>query len=180
MSLPTEPQSWFKGDEFIISTDKTLLSIPSINEAFDADFMYWASSLPDQVLEQIIQNSFCFGLYKAPSSQQQQPLQEVKTRKDSYKQIGFARLVTDCVTFAYLTDVYVLPEYQGRGLGGWLIDCVNESLEELPYLRWTMLRTSSPKSKSSYENRMGMMILSCGDVRDGPVMMGKKGKGARV
>jgi ribosomal protein S18 acetylase RimI-like enzyme len=172
MSLPTEPQSWLR-DGFIISTDKNLLSIPSINTAFGEEFMYWTSSVPDQLLAQIIQNSFCFGLYKAPSQQEDKA-------GDHHKQVGFARLVTDCITFAYLTDVYVLPEYQGLGLGGWLLDCVDQSLEALPYLRWTMLRTSSQKSKESYERRMGMSILSFDDVKNGPVMMGKKGKANRV
>ncbi|KAI7971873.1 hypothetical protein EIK77_007472 [Talaromyces pinophilus] len=175
MSLPTETQTWHR-DAFIISTDKNLLSITSINAAFGSEFMYWTTSIPDQVLKQIIQNSFCFGLYKTPSNQQQ----EASAGGKDYEQIGFARLVTDSVTFAYLTDVYVLPEYQGVGLGGWLLDCVDESLEALPYLRWTMLRTSSQRSRDSYERRMGMSVLSVGEVGDGPVMMGKKGKGGRV
>ncbi|GAM33576.1 hypothetical protein TCE0_011r00574 [Talaromyces pinophilus] len=175
MSLATEPQTWHR-DAFIISTDKNLLSIASINAAFGSEFMYWTISIPDQVLKQIIQNSFCFGLFKTPSNQQQ----EASAGGKDYEQIGFARLVTDSVTFAYLTDVYVLPEYQGVGLGGWLLDCVNESLEALPYLRWTMLRTSSQRSRESYERRMGMSVLSAGEVGDGPVMMGKKGKGGRV
>lgn len=187
MSLPTEPQNWHRDDEFIISTDKTLLSISSINTAFGEEFMYWTNSVPDHLLEHIIQNSLCFGLYEIPSNHtdggatagcgEEQGKEEWKKE---YKQIGFARLVTDYTTFAYLTDVYVLPKYQGRGLGGWLLDCVNELLEPLPYLRWTMLRTSSRKSKESYERRMGMSVLACGDVEEGPVMMGKKGKGARV
>lgn len=177
MSLPTEPQSWHR-EGFIISTDKNLLSIPSINTAFGAEFMYWTNSIPEQLLEQIIQNSFCFGLYKAPASQQQEA--STGEEEGGYEQIGFARLITDSITFAYLTDVYVLPEYQGVGLGGWLLDCVDESLKVLPHLRWTMLRTSSQRSRESYERRMEMSVLSFGDVRDGPVMMGKRGQGARV
>ena len=60
------------------------------------------------------------------------------------------------------------------------MDCVNEVLESLPYLRWTLLRTSSRKSKESYEKRMGMVILAHRDVEDGPVVMGKRGKGNRI
>ncbi|OOF93614.1 hypothetical protein ASPCADRAFT_209558 [Aspergillus carbonarius ITEM 5010] len=165
MSLPTIPQTWHR-DEFLISNDKTLLSIPSINAAFNSDDMYWAESFPDNVLQDVINNSFCLGLYTTASK--------------TPKQIGFARLVTDNITFAYLTDVYVLPEYQGRGLGGWLLDCMAEVLAPLPYLRWTMLRTSTAKSRESYERRMGMRVLCNGDVKDGAVMMGKKGQGGRV
>lgn len=52
--------------------------------------------------------------------------------------IGFARAITDRVTFAYLTDVYVLPDWQGRGLGSWLVGCAQELLEEMPQLRRSM------------------------------------------
>ncbi len=52
--------------------------------------------------------------------------------------IGFARAITDRVTFFYLTDVYMLPEWQGQGLGKWLIQCVQEVVEDMPYLRRSM------------------------------------------
>ncbi|PYH94533.1 hypothetical protein BO71DRAFT_398805 [Aspergillus ellipticus CBS 707.79] len=90
--------------------------------------------------------------------------------------MGFAALVTVNVTFAYLTDLFVLPEYQGLGLGGWLLDCGDELLSPLPHLRWVMLRTAMEKSKQSYERGLGMGVLESGDIRQGPVMMGKKGK----
>ncbi|KAK5554173.1 hypothetical protein LTR46_007822 [Exophiala xenobiotica] len=52
--------------------------------------------------------------------------------------IGFARGITDRVTFFYLTDVYLLPEWQGQGLGKWLVQCVQEVVEDMPYLRRSM------------------------------------------
>ena len=52
--------------------------------------------------------------------------------------IGFARAITDRVTFFYLTDVYMLPDWQGQGLGKWLIQCVQEVVEDMPYLRRSM------------------------------------------
>jgi ribosomal protein S18 acetylase RimI-like enzyme len=189
MSLPTEPQLWSR-DGFIISTDRALLSIPAINHAFNQDFMYWVKAIPEDVLQKIIDGSFCFGLYKFldggpdtdPTSHGHNgiapPLAEREAAK--YEQIGFARLITDSVSFAYLTDLYVLPEYQGLGLGGWLINCVDEVLDPLPYLRWVMLRTSVEKIKDSYEKRLGMSVLESGDIREGPVMMGKKGKAGRA
>lgn len=183
MSLPTDPQYWFR-DSFLISTDKTLLSIPSINYAFGQDFMYWVSPVPDHILKSIVDSSFCFGLYKvihnnpANDNSAKPPPSEFKTT--NLEQIGFARLITDNVTFAYLTDLYVLPEYQGLGLGGWLIDCLNEVLSVLPYLRWVMLRTSVKKSMDSYKKRLGMSVLESGDIMDGPVMMGKKGRAGMV
>lgn len=176
MSLPSDPRTWVR-DGFLISTDKTLLSIPSINSAFQQEFMYWTSAVPDDILQEVVNNSFCFGLYKSSHAN---PTTPESCSAASLDQIGFARLVTDNITFAYLTDLYVVPEHQGRGLGGWLIDCVDELLEPLPYLRWAMLRTSMQKSEESYEKRLGMTVLTSGEISEGPVMMGKKGKAGRA
>ncbi|OAQ64438.1 GCN5-related N-acetyltransferase (GNAT) domain-containing protein [Pochonia chlamydosporia 170] len=170
MSLPSEPRNWTR-EEFLISTDKSLISIATLNAVFDQDYMYWTTSFPEEVLQKIVDASFCFGLYRA----RQQDITGDETVTP--EQIGFARLATDHVTFAYLTDLYVLPEYQGRGLGGWMIDCIEEVMTPLPYLRWFTLRTSMPKSKEAYEKRLGMFVLDQGDVTKGAVMMGKKGKG---
>ncbi|OKL57316.1 hypothetical protein UA08_07492 [Talaromyces atroroseus] len=184
MSLPTKAQKWIR-DGFLISTDKKLLSIPAINSAFDQEFVYWTRAVPHEILQQVIDNSFCFGLYKTAkeitSADGTEPASTVTHTEaaDNLEQIGFARLVTDNLTFAYLTDLYVLPRYQGLGVGGWLIDCVDELLSSLPYLRWAMLRTSKVKSKESYEKRLGMSILSS-EISQGAVIMGKKGKAGRT
>lgn len=61
--------------------------------------------------------------------------------------IGFARLITDRVTFAWLTDVYTLPEWQGQGLGKWLISCVQELVEDMPHLRRSMCIVGHGKDK---------------------------------
>ncbi|KAE8324066.1 hypothetical protein BDV39DRAFT_181243 [Aspergillus sergii] len=182
MALPIEPQIWTK-DAFIVSTDKTLLSVSAINNAFDNDFMYWTKSYPENILKQIIEGSFCFGVYKAKQNITGQNGESNGISGDSptdskqnVDQIGFARLITDNVTFAYLTDLYILPEYQGHGLGGWLIDCVDEVLRPLPHLRWFMLRTSAEKSKQAYEKRLGMHVLDTSCVSEGGIMMGRKGK----
>lgn len=185
MALQTEPRHWVR-DNFLISTNKNFLSIPAINHAFGQDFLYWANPMPEHVLQSIIDNCLSFGLYKSSHSfvsenengSQSSALDEFS--KGDLQQIGFSRLITDNVTFAYLTDVYVLPEYQGSGLGGWLIDCVDEVLNELPYLRWAMLRTAEKKSVESYKKRLGMSIIQSSDVSNGPVMMGKRGNAALV
>lgn len=57
-----------------------------------------------------------------------------------------------------------------------MIDCIGELLGEMPYLRWAMLRTSMEKSRDAYVKRLGMAVLRSGDIEDGPVMMGVKGK----
>ena len=67
-----------------------------------------------------------------PEPQQQQQVQDQEQQSSL---IGFARLITDRVTFAWLTDVYTLPEWRGQGLGKWLISCVQEVIEDMPHLR---------------------------------------------
>jgi GNAT superfamily N-acetyltransferase len=71
-------------------------------------------------------------------------------------QIGFARLITDEVTFAYLTDVYILKEYQGKGLGTWLIQCVDETMNSWPDLRRALLLTSGNTGKAFYKKLLRM------------------------
>lgn len=67
---------------------------------------YWAEGVPRAVVERSLKGSIAFGLF----------------HRDA--QVGFARVVTDCATFAYLCDVYVLEEHQGDGLGRWLLETV--------------------------------------------------------
>lgn len=64
--------------------------------------------------------------------------------------IGAARLITDRVTFGYLTDVYVLEEHQQRGLGKFLMKCLNEIVEGWPELRALWILSSSPESQKLY------------------------------
>ena len=86
--------------------------------------------------------------------------------------IGFARLITDQVTFSYLTDVYILPAWQGSGLGKWLIQCVQETLDGMPWLRKSMAiigGADAPQAKGLggfYEKLMGL-----GDMQKGRVIV---------
>jgi GNAT superfamily N-acetyltransferase len=68
-------------------------------------------------------------------------------------------LVTDFVTVAYLTDVYVLPEYQGKGLGKWLLSCINETMETWPSLRGLVVITA-PKEEDFYAKLLGAGVLN--------------------
>lgn len=65
--------------------------------------------------------------------------------------IGCARVISDRVTFGYLTDVYVLEEHQQRGLGTFLMICVNEVLESWPEMRGFWILSSSPQAQGLYE-----------------------------
>jgi GNAT superfamily N-acetyltransferase len=83
---------------------------------------YWAKGIPVETVRRSIRNSLCFGLYEGS------------------RQIGFARVVTDRATFAYLADVFVLESHRGRGLAKLLMDAV-VAHPELQGLRRWMLAT---------------------------------------
>ena len=135
-------------DDYLISSDKTLLDLDSINAAMDSPALYWANALSRSDLSTMIDNSFCLGLYLQP------PANPGLSTPAKPTQIGLARLVTDYVTFAYLTDVYVEPDYQGRGLGRWLIECTNDVLLDMAELRRAMLLTGTDKLQRMYGDLM--------------------------
>jgi GNAT superfamily N-acetyltransferase len=81
-----------------ISTEQTKLDIDAIHAYLTRS--YWSPGIPREVVERATRNSLCFGAYDAEG-----------------KQVGFARVVTDHATFAYLCDVYVLEAHQGHGIG---------------------------------------------------------------
>ncbi|KAG4442346.1 hypothetical protein IFR05_002197 [Cadophora sp. M221] len=141
--------------------DPYLIPIPRINDAFSSEHMYWAKPLPEEVMRETLQNSLCFGLYK----------------READKFVGMARLVTDKTTFAYLTDVYIDPEFQGHGLGTWLVSCVQKVIEGMPYLRRSILFTGDWKrSVPFYEKIMDMKVVETKD-REGLAFMERKGPG---
>ena len=81
---------------------------------------YWAGGIPLEIVERSIQNSLCFGLY------------------DQGRQVGFARLVTDRATFAYLADVFVLESHRGRGLAKHLMAAILAHPEVQGLRRWLL------------------------------------------
>lgn len=97
------PREW-RRDEFLISTDRRRLNLDVVYEYLSQS--YWAAGMPRDTLERAIGNSLTFGIY------QDEP------------QIGFARVITDRATYAYLSDVFVLESHRGRGLSKWLMECV--------------------------------------------------------
>lgn len=106
-------------DEFLISTNPSLLNIDVIHTYLSKE-SYWASGIPRDVVEKSVQHSLCFGLYKGD------------------EQIGFARLVTDKATFAYLADVFILESYRGKGLSKWLIEVIQAHPELQGLRRWVL------------------------------------------
>lgn len=89
---------------YSISTDPKRLDLDAIHAYLTRS--YWAKGISKELVSKALQNSLCFGLYEGSV------------------QIGFARVITDRATFAYLSDVYVLEAYRGRGLGKWLMGVI--------------------------------------------------------
>jgi GNAT superfamily N-acetyltransferase len=89
---------------FLISTDPDRIDIEAVHAYLSRS--YWAEGIPIETVAKFIRESLCFGLF------------------DSSAQVGFARVITDKATFAYLCDVYVIEPYQGQGLGVWLMETV--------------------------------------------------------
>lgn len=89
--------------------------------------------------------------------------------------IGAARLITDRVTFGYLTDVYVLKEHQQKGLGKFLMKCLNEILEGWPELRSLWILSSSPESQKLYAEIFDTVDFFATNQNPNLVLLEKKG-----
>ncbi|KAK1634236.1 acetyltransferase [Colletotrichum phormii] len=172
-------------DSYLISTDASLISVAQLNAAFASEAVYWTKATPEPFLKEMLQNSLCFGLYDTTTSQQEPSSssgggtaqENAAESKEYHRLVGFARLVTDFVSFAYTTDVWVDPTMQANGLGRWLVGCVQETLEPMPYLRKSILATDSwDKSVPFYEKMMKMSVI--GGQPGGQAIMQMKGKGA--
>ena len=109
---------WKKG-EFTISTDKARLQFDVI-QSFLANDSYWAKNRTPAQTQTAIENSTCFGLYH------------------NDRQIGFARVVSDQSTFAYLGDVFVLGEFRGQGLSKWLMETIVAHPDLQGLRRWVL------------------------------------------
>ncbi|MGF1742360.1 GNAT family N-acetyltransferase [Vibrio profundum] len=109
-----------------ISTDPNNLDFDLIHSFVSQS--YWAQGIPKQVLRNAITNSFCFGVYK-----------------NTGEQVGFARLITDKATFAYLADVFIVEAQRNKGLSKWLLSTI-VSHEDLQGLRRIVLATRDAHS----------------------------------
>lgn len=93
--------------------------------------------------------------------------------------IGLVRVVTDFVTFGYVTDVYVLEEFRGLGLGKWMMECLGQYIDQWPFLRRMLLLTITPKMAELYKKNAGFV-----DFRESPssdlILLEKRGHGTRI
>ncbi len=110
-------QTVWKRDGFTISLDKQLLDKEMIFTYLHEE-SYWNKGIPRQIFEASVENSaYCFGVYEGEAG------------GPSFRQVGYARVVSDRATFAYLADVFILPAYRGRGLSKWLMSVIVEQPE---------------------------------------------------
>ncbi len=109
---------WQNG-EFAISTDENLLQIDAIHK-FLTEESYWAKTRTKEQTVTAIKNSLPFGVYKGENL------------------IGFARVVTDYATFAYLGDVFILDEFRGKGLSKWLMEVIINHPDLQGFRRWVL------------------------------------------
>ena len=109
---------WRK-ESYWLTTDASLFDRDALFH-FISDQSYWARGIPRVTFERSLQNSLCFGLFHEET------------------QIGFARVVSDFATFAYLGDVFVAEDYRGRGLSKWMMDCVLAHPDLQGLRRWML------------------------------------------
>lgn len=152
---------------YLISTDKAKLDRTFIRDIFACSDTYWTKSVSERSLNLLIANSCSFGVYLQPPD---------ASNDKNPKQIGLARLVTDYATLAYLTDVLILEEHRGGGLGRWLIGCVDEVVQAMPDLRRFLLLTSKGSKTVPFYEGFGLSAASL--EADGLCVMVKKGPGA--
>jgi GNAT superfamily N-acetyltransferase len=91
-------------DQLLVSTDRSRLDLDLIHRELSSS--YWASGIPRELVARSIAGSVAFGVYEAG------------------RQVGFARVITDLATFAYLADVFVVEHRRRRGLGDWLVESI--------------------------------------------------------
>lgn len=124
-------------DNFCISTDKSKLDITIIHHYLSKE-AYWSLNIPLERVQKSINNSLCYGVYY------------------NDQQIGFARVITDFASFAYIADVFILNEYRGKGLSKWLVETMITHPELQDLRRWA-LRT---RDAHGLYNKFGFADIS--------------------
>jgi GNAT superfamily N-acetyltransferase len=110
----------YRRGEFLLSTDPKHLDLDVIHSFLS--HCYWAKGIPRETVARSIEHSLCFGIYDSKRAQ-----------------VGFARVVSDFATVAYLGDVFVLESHRGRGLSKWMMECIIQHPDLQGLRRWILL-----------------------------------------
>ena len=129
-------KEWRRGD-YLISDDRERLDLETIHRFLSTD-SYWAVGRPLEVVRRSIEGSLAFGLYR-----------------DS-RQVGFARVVTDYATFAWIADVFVLESERGQGLSKWMMQVILSHPELQGFRRWVL----ATKDAHGLYKQFGFMELN--------------------
>ena len=117
------PQIYTQGD-YQITTNRDEMDVTVIHN-FLSNQSHWAKGIPVETVRKSIENSLNFGLFYGQ------------------QQVGYARVITDYATIAYLGDVFILPEYRGRGLSKWLMEIVMAYPAVQGLRRWVLLTSDA-------------------------------------
>ena len=117
--------------DYSVSTAKSKLDLPLIH-TFLSTQAYWSLNIPFATVKRSIENSFCFGVYQGD------------------RQVGFARVITDFATIAYLGDVFILPEHRGKGLSKRLVGEIMAHPDLQGLRRWILLTSDAHELYRQY------------------------------
>jgi N-acetylglutamate synthase-like GNAT family acetyltransferase len=124
-------------NDFTISTDKSKLDFNYVHAFLTQS--YWSPGVPMEIVKRAAENSMCFGIYSKEA-----------------QQVGYARVITDTATFAYIADVFVDERYRGQGLGKWLMKTIMAH-PKLQNLRRIILTT---KDAHKLYEQSGFMLIT--------------------
>jgi len=113
----------YRKGEFLVSTDRALIDLGVVHGFLTK--CYWAKGIPRDIVARSIENSLCFGVYAEG------------------KQVGFARVISDYATYAYIGDVFLLELFRGRGLGKWLMECIMQHPRLQGLRRWSLVTSDA-------------------------------------
>ncbi|MGC1978121.1 MAG: GNAT family N-acetyltransferase [Candidatus Sulfotelmatobacter sp.] len=117
--LDSEAVMEYRRGEFLISTSRERLSLDVVHGFLTN--CYWAKGIPREVVARSIEHALCFGIYDGEGAQ-----------------VGFARVISDFATIAYVGDVFVVETHRGRGLGKWLMQCIVQHPALQNLRRWIL------------------------------------------
>ncbi|HZQ24576.1 MAG TPA: GNAT family N-acetyltransferase [Terriglobales bacterium] len=118
-SIPYDAVVEHRCGDFLISTDRTLIDLEAVYRFLTN--CYWAKGIPRDVVARSIEHSLCFGVYRGT------------------RQAGFARVISDYATYAYIGDVFILEEHRGLGLGRQLIEAIMQHPSLQGLRRWSLV-----------------------------------------
>ena len=122
-TIQSEKAREYRKGKFTVSTDRELIDLDVVHR-FLTD-CYWAKGVPRDIVARSIQNSLCFGVYSEG------------------KQVGFARVISDYATYAYVGDVFLLEPFRGRGLAKWMMECVVQHPRLQGLRRWSLVTSDA-------------------------------------